>query len=138
MMQVAKWSAKPVLPGVIIDAAKNTKIGNTPFLSWFRDTSSSLYEVWVAAETYLDWAQAGLLEGNANGFDTALTYAKRAACRRIDGFLAYNHLSKFDRKSYPEKCDILRKVGINIPSIVHDLVIDPRNESEHRYQSIEE
>src|SRR5205807_5283926 len=28
--------------------------------------------------------------------------------------------------------------GISIPGIVHDLAIDPRNESEHRYQQIDQ
>jgi hypothetical protein len=133
-MQVDHWTTKPVLPGAIIDAVNHTAIGSTPYVSWFRKNKSSLYEMWVAAETYLAWAQTALKQGSADGFDTALTYAKRAACRRIDGFLAYNHLSRFDRKSYPDKCQILREVGISIPGIVHDLAIDPRNESEHRYQ----
>jgi hypothetical protein len=138
VVQVDRWTKRPALPGALIDAAKNTAVGGTPYLSWFRDRRSSLYDEWVAAETYLGWAQTALAQGDASGCDTALTYAKRAVCRRIDGFLAYNHLGRFDRKSYPEKCDILRAVGIGIPGVVHDLAIDPRNESEHRYQAIEE
>jgi hypothetical protein len=136
-MQVDRWNARPVLPGALLDAVKHTTIGSTPHLSWFRDTRSSLFDVWVPAETYMEWAQAGLAQSNPNGYDTALTYAKRAVCRRIDAFLAYNHLSRYDRKSYPDKCDILREVGIRIPGVVHDLAIDPRNESEHLYQAIE-
>lgn len=138
MISVDKWTVKQVLPGALLDAIKHSTIGSTPYLSWFREKRSSLFDEWVSAETYMEWAQAGLAQNNPNGFDTALTYAKRAACRRIDAFLAYNHLGKFDRKSYPEKCDLLRGLGINILSIVHELAIDPRNESEHRYQAIDE
>src|SRR4051794_15439025 len=103
MMQVEKWTPIEVMPGALLDSVRQTTIGNTPYLSWFRDNRSSLFDEWARAETYLEWAQAGLEQCNSSGFDTALTYAKRAVCRRIDAFLAYNHLGKFDRKVYPDK-----------------------------------
>jgi len=65
----------------------------------------------------------------------ALCYAKRAACCRLDMLLRYNHLTPFVRANYPKKIEALERVGISIPGVVHELVIDPRNEMEHNYQN---
>jgi hypothetical protein len=109
-----------------LDAARTILLGSISTCDW-------LYH-WVPAATFLEWAQRGLREGDAYGLSNALCYAKRAACCRIDLLLQYNHMAPFFRANYPAKIDALKQVGVLIPDIVHQLVIDPRNESEHNYR----
>jgi hypothetical protein len=88
---------------------------------------------WIKAEEYLTWAKDGLHWNTSFGFDVAVCYAKRAVCRLIYSFLIHNHLRDRER-NYPEKIELLRRIGVVIPDIAHDLVIDPRNDIEHGYQ----
>jgi hypothetical protein len=129
------FTRKAVEPLDIIDAAKTMDFAHI-HSSAFLDEQSTLGHKWVPAETYLEWAEQGLRQNNAHGWDAALSYAKRAACRRIDGFLCYNHLRKLEYSSFPAKIGCLAELGISIPSVVQNLVIDPRNESEHRYREV--
>jgi hypothetical protein len=63
---------------------------------------------------------------------TTSSYAKRAAACRID--LLLNHLRPFARSAFPAKITALRQVGLRIPDVVRELVIDPRNTLEHDYK----
>ncbi len=121
------WNWRHVQPRDILDAAENIQV------------RSGGYEVelttdWNSSDTYLSWARNCLGQENHFGWDAAVCYAKRAACRRIDAFMVCNHLSHL-RLDYPHKIKTLSAVGLCVPDVVHELVIDPRNELEHRYRS---
>jgi hypothetical protein len=93
---------------------------------------------WEPAENYAAWARDEYNRRDQHGYDATLTYAKRAVCRRIDGFLYYNHLGRYESDDYPSKMELLRRVGIPVRDIVHDLVITPRNKCEHTYREVTE
>jgi hypothetical protein len=88
---------------------------------------------WVEADTYLAWSREALARSDAFGWDAAVCYAKRAVCRRIDGFLFNNHLGRYEKKLYPEKMKLLEGIDIVVPAVVRDLIIDRRNDIEHSY-----
>lgn len=122
------YAFKPlkVAPSDILDAART--IQRVGFNLWDLTPKH-----WVPATTYLDWARSGLKTGGEQGFTTAVMHAKRAVCRMIDGLVLRNHLTAFQNKNYPKKMDGLFKIGIGVPDVVHKLVIDARNELEHKY-----
>jgi len=122
-----KFSVTTIAPEDFLGAARTIPIGNVNTCNWLSD--------WVPSKTYLEWARRGLSETDAYGLNNALAYAKRAAAGRIDILLQYNHLIAFNRSTYPAKIDALRSVGISIPEVVYELVIDPRNEMEHAYRN---
>jgi hypothetical protein len=133
-MRVGTWKMIEDAPGAVIDAAKHlpaTPIGPTPFLCLIEMKGRT-------PQTYLQWAREGLADANERGYDSALMYAKRAVCRRIDALLLNNHLRKFEGETYPVKLEKLRTVGILAPDVLHQLVIDPRNQAEHRYEAVYE
>jgi hypothetical protein len=125
------------LAGAIIDSAKHIAV-SWPHVCSFVDAEFALEQEWETAENYLAWAMAEFGRGNQHGYDASLTYAKRAVCRRIDGFIFYNHLKTYEGEDYPGKMELLQKLGIPVRDIVHDLVITPRNNSEHSYLKVSE
>jgi len=127
-MQPINWTRHPVQPDDILDALKSIE-GRT---IW---THSLTPEGWQLAETLYHWAEVGLNNDNEPGWDIAVSYAKRAVCRRIDGFLLNNWSGHLLRLKNPAKLDYLRRIGIPIPQIVQRLVIESRNEVEHEYRS---
>jgi hypothetical protein len=128
-MNPIHWKRKIVEPADILDGIKSIE-GKTVWVH------SMTPEDWLPAETLYEWAMEGMKNPNALGWDIGVSYAKRAVCRRIDGFLANNWLDHFGGRKYPEKIDMLCEIGIPIPGIVHRLVIESRNEIEHDYQSV--
>jgi len=119
-------AATSTAPEDLLDAARTMPPGDIATCDWLSD--------WVPATIFLDWARRGLTEADGYGLSNAVTYAKRAAACRIDVLLQYNHLVPFSRSMFPEKITALRRVGLSIPDVVHELVIDPRNAVEHNYQ----
>jgi hypothetical protein len=115
-----------ISPDDFLDAARTIPLGDIATCDWLPD--------WVQATVFLEWAQRGLAEADAYGLSNAVTYAKRAAACRIDLLLLYNHLVPFSRSTFPAKIAALRQVGLSIPDVVHELVIDPRNAIEHNYE----
>jgi hypothetical protein len=93
----------------------------------------SLNGHWIRPATYLAWARRGFRDGDDYGLANAITYAKRAACCRIDRLIHNYHLQRLHRGSFPEKIQALERIGIGIPSVIQELIIDPRNELEHDY-----
>jgi hypothetical protein len=89
---------------------------------------------WVPAAEYLGWARRGLRQDDLHGRDSAVCYAKRAVCRCIDGLMVCNHLGAFLGRGYKDKIELLSKTDLPIPAIVHELVINQRNDIEHNYQ----
>lgn len=87
----------------------------------------------ISSNTYLEWAQRGYDEDSDYGFSSCISNSKLAVCSTLDKLLIANHLYKVLKKNYPDKIDVLEKIGISIPIVVHDLVIDPRNDLEHKY-----
>ncbi|MEO6823537.1 MAG: hypothetical protein ABI167_02200 [Nitrosospira sp.] len=87
----------------------------------------------VSSKAYLEWAQNGLDEGSDSGLSSCISHAKLAVCSILDKLLIQNHLSKMLGKNYPAKINMLKEIGISIPSVVHKLIIEPRNELEHKY-----
>ena len=114
----------------LLDAARTVPLGDIATCDWLSH--------WVPAKVFLDWARRGLTEADGYGLSNAVSYAKRAVACRIDALLQYNHLAPFSRAGFPKKIAALRKVGVTIPEVVHelviDLVMDPRNAVEHNYQ----
>lgn len=97
--------------------------GNSCFLNQHRITPA----------TYLEWSRRGFSDADDYGLANCITYAKRAACCRIDRLIRNYHLLRFYRDPFPAKIEALEKVGISIPSVIQDLIINPRNELEHGY-----
>jgi hypothetical protein len=120
------WTATAVAPVDILDAVK-TIDGHA---QW---ELSLVPENWVEADQYLAWAQAGLANDNPLGWEVGLTYAKRAVCRRIDGLLLNNYFGQYLRSKYPAKIELLKAVGIKIPNLVQNWIIQGRNRIEHDY-----
>ena len=125
-----------VEPADILSAAKTLSTSQVHTCG-FLDEDWSGGKRWVSAETYYKWAEECLSIKDAHGLDSALSYAKRSSCRRIDGLLRYNHLVSLDWAKFPVKIERLRQLGIDIPDVVQGLVIDPRNETEHGYRRVE-
>jgi len=120
------WSRTQVAPDDVLDAMDTIDCGPIHY--------ATLTDKWLPAGTYLSWAQQSLATAGEFGFDAALCYAKRAVCRQIDAFMVNSHLSRFlHSKGYPEKVDALATIGLHSPSIIHDIIIDPRNDIEHEY-----
>src|SRR6266568_4120695 len=93
----------------------------------------SLDRHWTKPATYLEWARRGFRDADNYGLANTITYSKRAACCRIDRLIHNYHLQRLHRASFPEKIQTLERIGINIPSVIQELIIDPRNELEHDY-----
>jgi hypothetical protein len=125
------WMREIVEPADIIDGIKSIEGKSV----WTYPLTPA---GWLPAETLYEWAAAGMNDNDEFGWDIAVSYAKRAVCRRIDGFLANNWLSHFGGRTYPDKIGILSEIGIPIPGIVHRLVIESRNEIEHDYKTVSE
>lgn len=121
------WTTTAVEPADILDAAKT--------IDGHAHWELSLVPLdWVEADQYLAWAQAGLQNDNPLGWEIGLTYAKRAVCRRIDGLLLNNYFGQYLRSKYPAKIELLKAVGIKIPSLVQNWIIQGRNRVEHDYR----
>jgi len=128
-MNPIRWNREVVQPADIIDGI-NLIDGKTVW------THPQTPAGWLPAETLYEWARVGLANPCELGWDIAVSYAKRAVCRRIDGLLLNNWLLHFGGRKYPDKIGMLSEIGIPIPGIVHRLVIGSRNEIEHDYRSV--
>jgi hypothetical protein len=120
------WKEQIVSSQEILDAMRTLSAGS----DWYE---IDLISEWTRAETYLSWANDNLARNDQFGWDAAICYAKRAVCRQIDALIHYNHLQKFSGRKYPEKAELLTQIGLPVPGIVQELIIDPRNEIEHAY-----
>lgn len=116
----------PVAPEDVLDAGRTILPGDSSTCNWLAH--------WASPATTGEWARRGLAEGDAYGLSNAIAYAKRAAACRIDVLVQYNHLTRLARLNYPSKVAGLRQVGLVVPDVVQELVIDPRNDLEHGYQ----
>jgi hypothetical protein len=87
----------------------------------------------ITSKTYLEWAQRGYEEGGEYGFNSCISNAKLAVCSKLDNLLILNHLRKLLSHPYPRKIEVLEVIGVQIPSVVYDLIIEPRNDLEHSY-----
>lgn len=93
----------------------------------------SLNRSWTPPATFLEWAQRGFADADDHGLANTITYAKRAACCRIDRLIHNYHLRRLHRAPFPAKIEALEGVGLDIPSVIQELIINPRNELEHDY-----
>jgi len=87
----------------------------------------SLNRHWTKPATYLEWARRGFRDADNYGLANTITYSKRAACCRIDRLIHNYHLQRLHRASFPEKIQGLERIGIDIPSVIQELIINPRN-----------
>lgn len=92
-----------------------------------------LCQTWLSHIEYLDWAQRSLDYESPFGPTTSLVFSKRAVCRAIDCALANLHFRCLRNTNYPERLRCLEELGFTTPSIIHQLIIEPRNETEHKY-----
>jgi hypothetical protein len=86
----------------------------------------NLVPQWPEPRVYLQWAEAALRAGGDSGWDSAAGWAKRAVCRRMDGFLVQRHLRYFLGKNYGEKAGLLARMGIPGLQSVRELVISAK------------
>jgi len=93
----------------------------------------SLNDRWISPATFLEWAQRGFADADDYGLANTITYAKRAVCCRIDRLIRNYHLWRLHRTPFPAKIAALEDVGLGIPSVIQELIINPRNELEHDY-----
>jgi hypothetical protein len=120
------WRCVAVDPNAILDAAKTLPV----ITRWFEiDLAVGL----TPSAEYLSFATRFLTENTALARDATVCYAKRAVCREIDAFMICNHLSAFLGCNYPVKIDMLSEIALPVFDVVRDLVIDPRNDVEHKY-----
>jgi hypothetical protein len=126
-----KWGTTKVHPADILSAFKTLSATSDWrfFDLYFKPTPD-----WTEPATYLAWAQRSLQAGDEFGWDATITYAKRAACRRIDGFLRANHLGRYHDKGLALKIEVLKEIDLVIPQVVKDLIVSRRNDIEHSYQ----
>lgn len=126
MTTTLTWTKTAVSPDEVLDAIDTIQAGS----SWYQ---TDLLSGWRTAEAYAGWARDCLMRDDEFGWDAAISYAKRALCRRIDGLMITNHLGHFSGRKYPEKLEMITDIGIFAPEVIHELVIDPRNDIEHAY-----
>jgi len=124
-----------------LDVLKRTEVGIADILREARKIPTStahtcdwIDDQWVSAEQYQQWAETSFQDGDDRGFISAVVDAKRATCRVLDTLILKYHLEYAKRCGYPEKIDALRNIGISIDGVVMELIIDPRNELEHKYR----
>lgn len=121
------WTRSTCSPQDILDAIGTLQPG-------YVHAEAILTYDWATSETYLNDAQTMIALDNETGWDAAISFAKRAVCREIDAMVVNNHLGRFLSRPYPEKQGMLHRLGLNAPEVLHDLIISPRNESEHGYE----
>ncbi|MBL9084755.1 MAG: hypothetical protein JNK76_23320 [Planctomycetales bacterium] len=127
-MKRPTWTPQEIPAGAILDAVENTKAEGR----WLEIRPT---QAWTDPDTYLAWAADALTRDDTFGWDAAVVYAKRAVCRQIDAFMVAQHMGGLlQAKNYPAKVKVLNELGIDIPDVVHDLIIDPRNNIEHAYE----
>jgi len=130
-MKARTFARKQVEPADILSAGRTIPASDVQTCTWFEHQ-------WVPPEIYLEWAKRGLQQPEDDySLDSAVCYAKRTVCRIIDALILSNHLRYFIDKSYPTKMQGLSDIDISIPPIVHELIIDPRNQLEHDYKKPE-
>lgn len=124
-----------------LDVLKKTEVGVAEILIDARriptdsaHTCDWIDDQWVSPEQYQQWAEISFQGGDDRGFVSAVVDAKRAACRVLDTLILKYHLEYAKRCGYPEKIDALRKIGMSVDGVVMELIIDPRNELEHKYR----
>ena len=122
MKKLARVQTPPV---DLLDAARTVRLGRISSCDWLPE--------WAPAPRFLDWARRGLSESDEYGLSNAISYAKKSVACRIDGILRTYHLRALSRAKYPLKIRALNELGVSVPQIVSELVIDPRNELEHQY-----
>jgi hypothetical protein len=125
------WTKLEVSPDDILDGARTL---DRRRMVWTMD----IVPTWAGAEEYLSWAKTAMGMGTPFGHDAAVCYAKRAVCRLIDALILYNHLGRWVGHDNRLKTDLLKEVGIEIRSVVKDLIIDRRNDIEHNYSGASE
>jgi hypothetical protein len=122
-----KWKLIPIPPADILTGAQTLPIGTTRVIF-------DLTHDWMSCERYLSWAKDCLIQDNDFGWDAAVAYSKRAACRQIDAIVVCNHLGHFLSATYPVKIEMLSEIDVHVPDIIQELIINPRNEIEHGYK----
>ena len=120
------FRSEAIAPQDLLDAARTIPMGTIGTCHWL--------DRWIPAARLLEWSRRGLEEGDEYGLSNALTYAKRAVANRIDVLIRYNHLTPFARAGYHDKVRALQQIGVRVPGVVHDHVLDPRNQLEHEYR----
>jgi len=120
-----KFTLSEIPPVDLLDAARTIRIGHLDCCDWAPR--------WAPAQTFLEWAHRGLEDGGGYGLSNAIGYAKQTVACRIDGILRSYRVRALERANYPAKIDVLNELGVSIPQIIKELVIDPRNEVEHKY-----
>lgn len=93
----------------------------------------------VAASVCKNWSQPkkymeeSAQQRESKNFSTSVSLSKKAVCVAIDRLLYACHLEKYFKKNYVQKIEIFEKMGIEIPLVIHDLIINVRNRDEHEY-----
>jgi len=127
MIKLEALKKKDVGVSDILDAAQTIPTNDACTCDWIDDQ-------WVSPKQYVEWAEASFKGKDDRGLVSTIAHAKQAVRRVIDTLVLSYHLEYAKRCSYPVKIDGLTYIGIGIDSIVHELIIDPRDELEHKYR----
>jgi len=118
----------------ILNAVKTIPNRNAHCCRLFKN---GLYK-WLDPALYISWAKTELSAGDAHHWSSAISHSKRAACCVIDRLLLNYHQKYFLRDSNQQKITRLNEIGVPVPNIIYELIIDPRNNIEHYYAQPEE
>lgn len=113
-------------PQDVIGAINSLDIHNRVRCNWLAE--------WLQEDEMCTWATESLNRRDERGDADAITWAKRAVCARIDRFINLCLFSQIASQNYPTRIDLLRNVGFEIPNVVYEFIIEPRNVLEHLYR----
>lgn len=85
----------------------------------------------VSAKKYLKFSLENIQKNNESGFLDSITNSKRAIIRRYDEILS--DCLSLQPTSKPKFKILTNELGIYIPGLIKDFVIDPRNIFEYEY-----
>lgn len=96
--------------------------------------SATICRSWPTSRDFLDWSFEQRELGSDSGLAACVMFAKRAVASTIDRLLYSCYLVGQGNRNYVQKIKILNDMGVEIPLVVKDFVIDVRNKHEHEYE----
>ena len=125
-IRCGSYAERKVNPGELLDGLKTIDYHNRYFCS-------TTCREWIESDKYIEWAKEMILADTDCSRNAALVFAKRAVCREVDTIVVKSHLYSLVGKDYKQKLKALKSLECPAPNIIHDLILEPRNQSEHEY-----
>lgn len=120
------YAERKVNPGELLDGLKTIDHQNRYFCS-------TTCREWIESNKYIEWAKEMILADTDCSRNAALVFAKRAVCREVDTIVVKSHMYSLVAKDYKQKLKALQQLECPAPTIIRDLILEPRNQSEHEY-----